>query len=331
MITRRRVLCGLAGLAFGAAQTVLAQQQTRVWRVGFLGLRSRPSSINPDVYYNAFVDQLRKLGYVEGKNLIIEGRYADGNYERLAQLAADLVRLKVDVIVTHGTPGPRAALAATTSIPVIGLAAIDPVGSGFATSLSRPGKNFTGLSLISVDVGQKQLDLLSTLRPNLSSVAILVNPGNPANATILKSLQAAAAAKGIKIFAAPASTSEEIDRAFGAIARERADALVVAADAFFIGRFAQISQLSVKHGIPSIAPWREYVTAGGLMSYGQNLSEYYRRGAEYVDKILRGAKPADLPIEQPTNIHLAINRNTAKMLALSIPPELLLRADELVD
>jgi putative ABC transport system substrate-binding protein len=330
-LDRRHVLIALgAAAAFRAA---LAQQQGKVWRIGFLGLRSRPSAENPDPYYDAFVDQLRRLGYVEGKNLVIEGRFADGKYDRLPGFAAELVRAQVDIIVSHGTPGPRAALAATSTIPVVGLAANDPVASGMTTSLSRPGGNFTGLSLISVDVTQKQLDLLKTLRPRLSRVAVLMNPSNPSHPELFTTMKAAAAAKGIEVLPVEASTAEEIDRAFVAVARERPHGLLIMADSFFIAplRNRQIARLANAQSIPSISPWREYVLAGGLMSYGQNIAEYYRRGAEYVDKILKGTKPGDLPIEQPSNIYLAINRKTATALRLAIPNELLLRVDEVID
>jgi putative ABC transport system substrate-binding protein len=316
-------------MAFPAAMA----QQAKIWRIGFLGLRSRPSAANPDPYYDAFIDQMRKLGYVEGKNLVIEGRFAEGKYERLPAFAAELVRAKVDVIVSHGTPGPKAALAATSTIPDVGLAANDPVASGMTTSLSRPGGNFTGLSLITVDVTQKQLDLLKTVRPRLSRVAVLMNPANPSHPTLFTSMKAAASTKGIQVLPMEASTADEIDRAFVTISRERPEALLVMADSFFTApnRYSQIATLANAQRLPSIAVWRGYVTAGGLMSYGQDIAAYYRRGAEYVDKILKGAKAGDLPIEQPSTIYLAINRKTAKALRLTIPNELLLRVDEVVD
>jgi putative ABC transport system substrate-binding protein len=330
-LARRRLLIALGAGALAAPLRAFAQQQDKVRRIGFLAARTRSTSSNPDVYYDAFVQGMRELGYVEGKNLLIEWRFADGKIERLPGLASELVRAKVEVIATHGTTGTQAAQRATRTIPIVFGSANDPVASGFAASLARPGGNITGLSLISVDVSQKHLELLKTLVPRMSRVAVLVNPGNSSLPAVLKSIQAAAQQFGVKVLPADARTPEEIEHGFAAMRRERADAVIILNDTFFIGQRRQITELAARNRLPSMFPFREDVEAGGLMSYGQNLADHYRRAATYVDKILKGAKPSDLPIEQPTKIHLAINRKTAKALGLKIPQELLLRADEVIE
>ena len=329
--TRRTLLRAmLAGIAL-APLASLAQQQDKVRRIGFLALRSRSTPANPDVNYDAFVQGMRELGYVEGKNLIIEWRFADGKYERLPDLAAELMRMKVEVIVTPGTPATQAAQRATSTIPNVFPVVDDPVGSGFAASLARPGSNITGLSVFIVDVSPKYLELLRIMIPTLSRVAILVNPGNTSHPPLLKSVQATAQQMGIKILPVDARTPEEIERAFAIMTRERAEAVIVPGDGFFTGQMRQFGALTVKNRMPSIFPYRGHVAAGGLMSYGQNLVDFYRRAATYVDKILKGAKPGELPIEQPTRIHFAINRKTADALGLTIPNEILLRADEVIE
>lgn len=300
-------------------------------RIGFLAPLSRSTPSHPDVYYDAFVHGMRELGHVEGRNLVIEWRFADGNFERLPGLAAELVRMKVEVIATHSTPAIRALQRATSTVPIVFAVAIDPVGSGFAASLARPGGNITGLSVIDVDPGPKRLELLKAILPPLSRVAVLVNPGSSVHPAIVKSVQAAGQHAGIKVLPMRARTPEEIERGFATLSQERAEGVIIADDAFFRGQRRQIADLAVKHRMPVIAPWREYVAAGGLMSYGQSIADSFRRAATYVDRILKGAKPGELPIEQPTRIHLAISRKTAKALGLAIPQELLLRADEVIE
>ena len=329
MITRRTFLSGLWAGALAPAFPALAQQ-AKVARIGFLGVNSRSTPSNLAVQYDAFILGMRELGYVEGKNLLIEWRFADGKYERLPGLAAELVRMKVEVLVTHGT-GTQAALRATSIIPVVTAFAIDPVGSGFAASLARPGGNITGLSNITTDVSPKHIELLKTIIPELFHVAFLMNPGNPGHSAILKSVQVAGQRVAIRVLPLEARTSEQIERGFAMMTRERTGAVVVAADAFFIAQRLQIAELALKNRMPSTFPYREPVEAGGLMSYGQDITDFFRRSATYVDKILKGAKPADLPIEQPTRFHLAINRKTAKALGILIPKELLLRADEVIE
>ena len=331
MISRRKLLFALGAGAFAASFQSLAQQPAGVRRIGFLAPLSRSTPLHPDVFYDAFAQGIRDLGYVEGKNLVIEWRFADGKFESLPSLAAELVRMKVEVIVTHSTPAIQALQRATNTIPIVFATAINPVSSGFAASQARPGGNITGLSVIDIDPTPKRLELLKTMIPALSRVAILVNPGTSAHPVIVKSLQAAGQRAGELVLPVDAHTPEEIERGFDTMTRERAKGVIVADDAFFRGQRQRIADLTVKNRLPVIAPWREFVAAGGLMSVGQDIADSFRRAATYVDKILKGAKPGELPIEQPTRIHLAVNRKTANALGLTIPQELLLRADELID
>ena len=330
MIARRKLLISLSLSILSPAFPSLAQQP-KVRRIGFLAVHSRSTQAKPDVYYDAFVQGMRELGYVEGKNLVIEWRFADGKYERLPDLADVLVQMKLEVIVTHSTPAIQALQRATSTIPIVTAAVGDPVGSGFAASLARPGGNITGLSVIALEVSPKRLELLKTMMPTLSRVAFLMNPGTSIHPTILKSIQAAAQQIGIMILPVNARSPEEIERGFAVMTRERAGAVIIAPDGFFLGQGRQFAALTVKNRIPSMSPYREHVMAGGLMSYGQNLTDFFRGAATYVDKILKGAKPSDLPIEQPTKIELFINRKTAKALGLTIPNEILLRADKVIE
>ena len=330
MISRRPVVLALGAGALTAPLGAFAQQPAKVRRIGFLGVSSRSAPSNPAVQYDVFMQGMRELGYVEGKDLLIEWRFADGKYERLPSLADELVQMKVEVLVTHGTE-TQAALRATSTIPIVTAFAIDPVGSGFAASLARPGGNLTGLSNITADVSPKHIELLKTIIPKLSRVAFLMNPGNPGHPSILKSVQVAGQYAGIKILPLEARTSEEIERGFATMARERTGAVIMAADAFFVIKRRQIAGLALKNRMPSMFPYREPVEAGGLMSYGQDIADFFRRSATYVDKILKGAKPGDLPIEQPTKFELVINRKTAKALGITIPPSVLLRADRVIE
>jgi putative tryptophan/tyrosine transport system substrate-binding protein len=321
----------IALLALGTSPfAAFAQQAGKVWRIGFLAARSRSTPSNPDVYYDAFVQGMRELGYIEGKNIVIEWRFADQKYERLPELAAELVRLNPEVIVTHATPATKALQRATTIIPIVFAAIGNPQGSGIVASLARPGGNITGMSLMDLDVSPKHLELLKTMVPALSRAAVIANPNVANHVNILKSVQDSAQALGVKILPVRAGTPEEIERGFAAMRRERADGVIILADSFLIGQRRQIIGLVARIRLPSMYYYREDVQAGGLMSYGQNTADLYRRAATYVDKILNGAKPSELPIEQPTTIHLAINQRTAKALGLTIPQDLLLRADELI-
>jgi putative ABC transport system substrate-binding protein len=339
MISRRRVV-----IAFGAAVLALfagalalfmsfpvAQRPDRVRRIGFLAIRSRSTASHPDPYYDAFEQGMRDLGYVEGQNLTIAWRFADGKYDRLPGLAAELVRMKVELIVTHGTEGTRAAQRATSTIPIVTAAVGDPVASGFAASLARPAGNITGLSSIVNDLAQKHLGLLRTMMPSLSRVAVLLNFGNPNHTSNLKSIQAAAQKTGITILPVDARTAEEIERGFATMTREGAEAVIVASDPFYSGQRKQFAALAATNKMPSMFPYREYVEAGGLISYGPNVADSFRYAATFVDKILKGAQPGDLPFEQPTRFYLVINLKTAKALGLTIPPTLLAGADEFIE
>ena len=274
---------------------------------------------------------MRELGYVEGKNLVIEWRFADNEVERLSDLAAEFVRLKVDVIVAAGSVATSAAQKATATIPIVMGSSGDPVGSGFVNSLARPGGNITGITNLITEVGPKHLEMLRSMVSRLSRVAVLVDPANSAAAAILKSIQTAAPRTGVTILPAEARTPQEIETAFSNMARQNAGAVIVVQGSLFIQQWRQIAELAAKHRLPSITASREYPTTGGLMSYGPNYAENYRRAATYVDKILKGAKSADLPVEQPTKFELFINRKTAKALGLTIPQSLLISADKVIE
>lgn len=322
-ILLRAMLCGIA---LGGPPASLAQGQRKVWRIGFLASDSSSTRV-----YDGFQQGMRELGYFEGKNCVIPRRFADGQYDRLPSLAAELVRLNVDVIVAGTTLSVQAAHQATATIPIVMVAVPDPVGEGFATSLSKPGGNITGLSNIVTELSIKHLELLRIAVPNLSSVAVLINPLNPSDSLILEQIHGAAYARGLKVLPVEASSASQIEAGFGAMTRERTEALVVAADSYFDVQRDQITKLAVKNRLPTIFSSRESTEAGGLMSYGQDLAQHYRRAATYVDKIIKGAKPGDLPIEQPTVLELVINRRVAKALGLAIPQELTLRADKLIE
>ncbi|MGH9650140.1 MAG: ABC transporter substrate-binding protein [Terriglobales bacterium] len=326
---RRRLLIALATGALAAPLASFAQQKPpRVARIGFLGAASASAIPN---WVETLRAGLRDLGYVEGKNIVIEYRWADGKYERLPGLAAELVQLKVDVIVAAGTPAIPAAQQATSAIPIVMVGTGDPVGRGFIASLARPGGNVTGLSNVGVDLASKHLELLRVAVPKLSRVAVLMNPGHPQHPDQLKNIQAAAKTTDVSVSPVQASTASQIEAALGAMKQERAGGMIVLADPLFMTQRRQITELAVKNRVPAMFWTRELAEAGGLMSYGQDLAEHFRRAATYVDKILKGAKPAELPVEQPMKLELVINRKTAKALGLVIPQELLLRADEVIE
>jgi len=327
-MNRRNTLFAL--LVLGLAPLVShAQQQDKVWRVGFLTQRRRPDSIDSD-FIGAFPRGMRELGYVEGKNLVIEWRFDDRS-ERLPDLAAELVRLKLDVIVSGSSQAISALQKATTTIPIVMATSGDPIGSGFVKSLARPGGNITGFSNLTSDIGTKQLELLLGMVPKLSRVAVLVNPVNPALGTFLKNVQSAAQGGSVKVLPVEARTAQEIENAFPVMAQAKAEAVIVATDALFIQHYRKIAELAATNRLPSSSTIREYAEAGGLMSYGPNLAEQFRLAATYVDKIFKGAKPGDLPVEQITTFELVINGRTAKTLGLTIPQSLRLRADRVVE
>jgi putative ABC transport system substrate-binding protein len=274
---------------------------------------------------------MRELGYVEGENLAIEWRFAGGEVGRLPGLAAELVELKVDIIVAGATQVISAAQRATATIPIVMAPTNDPVGSGFVQSLGRPGGNITGLSNLSSDLSPKLVEMFLTIAPKASSVAILVNPKNSSNAAILELLQAAMQRANLKSLPLEAATAEEIESAFPRMSQQNTGAVVVAPDTFFVEQRDQIAKLAMKHRMPSMFSFREHVEAGGLISYGQQLADGYHRAATYVDRIFKGAKPSDLPVEQSTKLELFINLKTAKAIGIEVPPTLLARADEVLE
>ena len=306
-----------------------AQQTTKVWRIGFFYFGSRQSSLDTG-RYSSFLQGMRELGYIEGKNFVVVGRFADGAREALPGLAAELIREKMDVIVATGTPVNSALQKATRTVPIVSTVSSDPAGDGSTASIARPGGNITGLSNFAPELSQKQVELLTACVPKLSRLAVLVNRANPEHVGRLKLVESTAGNVGIRVLAVGGGTPDEIARSFGAMARDRAQAVLILGDTFFLQQARQIAELALKHRLPSIFLNLEHVEGGGLMSYGPNFTDNFRRAASYVDKILKGAKPADLPIEQPTKFELVINLKTAKALELTIPQSLLLRANQVI-
>ena len=327
-LSRRSVLAG--GFAFLLAPLAAeAQPAGKVPRIGFLGTRS-PSDTAP--YLDAFRQGLRERGWVEGQNIVIEYRWAEGRFDRLPDLAAELVRLKVDIIVAVATPAAAAAKNATATIPIVGISLGDPVGLGLIASLARPGGNVTGVSYsVGLEIFGKQLELLKETVPKVRRVAILSNPANPAHALVIREVKDAARSLGVQLQLLEARGPSELDGAFAAMAKERGGALLVVTDTLFLLHRTRLTDLAARSRLPAAYGVREYVQAGGLMSYGPSLPDLFRHAATLVDKILKGAKPADLPVEQPTKFELVINRKTAKTLGLTIPPLLLLRADQVIE
>ncbi len=281
---------------------------------------------------DAFLQGLRDLGWVEGKTIVIEYRWAEGRPDRLPDLAAELVRLKVDVILAGSHAVAVAAKNATATSPIVMATGADPVRFGLVASLARPGGNVTGLSFsVGTDIVGKWLELLKEIVPKVRRVAVLSNPANPSHALVIESVTVAARAMGVQLQLLKAGGPNEFDNAFAAMSRERAEALLVLLDPFFSFHRVRLSDLVAKSRVPAMYGSREYPEAGGLMSYGADYRHNFRRSATYVDKILKGAKPADLPIEQPTKFELVVNLKTAKALGLTIPPSLLLRADQVIE
>ena len=328
--SRRQVVLALGAGALAAPFGSFAQQQGKIWRVGFLGTRPVPPSRDADALYLSFREGMRELGYLDGKNLVLEWRSSGSQYENLPRLAAELVRAKVDVIVAATPPGIKAAQQATATIPIVMMGVGDVVALGFVASLARPGGNITGVSNLSTDLPFKQVELLRAALSKLSRLAALVNPNHPDYPNVSKNLRFAAEKAKLAMTFVPARTPEEIEGAFVAATRARVDALIVQPESTFILYRQRLAELAVKHRLPSMFPFREHVAAGGLMSYGVNLTEHYRRAAMYVDKILKGAKPADLPIEQPFKFELVVNLKTAQAIGIKIPQAMLVRADEVI-
>lgn len=329
MITRRAAIFSIAAGAFSPLGT-LAQQQGKVWRVGFLSQRHLEHN-ESDFVSVPFRQGMRELGYVEGKDLSIEWRSAEGKSELLPSLAAELVRLNVDVLAASGSTATLAAQKATSTIPIVMIAAADPVGSGLVRSLARPGGNTTGSSGVFTDLAPKLLEMLFAIVPKLTRVAILMNPPDIGQDAMLKNIQIAALKFGAKILPMKARQPQEIIQAFSIMSREKVAAVIVLQNPLFQQQKSQIVDLASSLRLPTVTMYREYVEAGGLMSYGANLSSIYRRAATYVDKIFKGAKPGDLPVEQPTKFELFINAKTAKALGLKIPQSILVQATKVIE
>jgi len=318
----------LGPLALIAPHAATAQQPGKVYRLGYLSTPTRQSVARG---VEAFVRTLNRLGWVEGQNLVIEYRWGEGDVERLPELAAELVRLKMDVIVAPAGSAALAAKKATSTIPIVMIFPSDPVELGLVASLRRPGGNVTGTTFTpSGEIFAKQLQILKEAVPRVSRVAFLVHPTDATFAPQIKEVERAARSLGIRLQRLEAQRPEDFDAAFAAMARERADALLVVGVSTFLAHRARLAELAVKNRMPTMCSFREMVEAGGLMSYAVNMADFVGRAAVYVDKIFKGAKPADLPVEQPTSFELVINLTTARALGLAIPRPVLQRADELI-
>lgn len=311
-------------MAFSGPPTT-AQPPGKVYRIGYLAAIPPPAHL-----WEALLDGLRERGYIEGRNLVFERRFSEGNAERFPEFAAEMVQLKVDCIIAITTPAALAVKHVTTTLPIVMTTAIDPVGAGLVASLARPGGNVTGNAILYAELSTKRLEFLKDVVPGLSRVVVLWNAANPANASVWKETQAAAGALGLLLHAQDVRGAQDFEGAFAHTAQARPDALLVLDDALIAMHRQHIAEFATQKHLPSVFAARESVVAGGLMSYGPSLSDLFRRAATYVDKILKGVKPADLPMEQPVKFELVINLKTAKALGLTIPTHLLMLADEVI-
>jgi putative ABC transport system substrate-binding protein len=321
---RRREFITLIGAGAAFPLVARAQSSGKTWRIGFIAHRY-------EKFYDPLFQGLRELGYVEGQNLVVERRYAEGHIERFAEFAAEMVRLKVDVIIVVTTPAAFAARNATTTIPIVHPAAIDPVGTGLIASLAHPGGNVTGLAVLNAETSAKRLELLREVVPGLSRGAVLWNSANPANGLAWKETEGAGRALGVALQSQEVRGPTDFEGAFAAIAQQHPDILVVLQDALTLEYRKEIIGFALRERLPSMFVGKVWVEEGGLMSYGDRLPERYRRAADLVDRILKGAKPADLPVEQPTTFELVVNLKTAKAIGLALPPAFLARADQVIE
>jgi putative tryptophan/tyrosine transport system substrate-binding protein len=308
----------------------LAQQHAKAAKVGFLYFASRKSAIDSG-RYPAFIKGMAELGYVEGKNLAIEARFADGSASRLASLIEELLRTRPDAMLVAGNPAINAARQATKTIPIVIAQSPDPVAQGWAKSLARPGGNLTGLISVTSEVEPKLVELMASVVPKLARLAVLSNPTNRTHGSRIAIIRDAAATYGARVVRASAQSNEEIERGFEAMAREGAQALIVLGDTYFLAQAAQIAALALKNRLPSTHPVPDYAHAGGLMTYGPDIADNFRRAAVYIDKILKGARPGDLPIERPTRFELTINLRTAGALGLTIPKAMQFQAAKVIE
>jgi ABC-type uncharacterized transport system substrate-binding protein len=324
---RRKFIAGLAGAA-AFSLAARAQQAAKIARLGLL------SPFSPDdtgLWHQALLQGLRNLGWIDGRNISFEYRYAEGRNDRLPELVAELVRLKVDIIVTAVTNDTLVAKNAASGIPIVMAAAGDPVATGIVQSLARPGGNITGLSQMNPDLTGKRLELLKEIAPNISSVAALLNPDDPISVLGLNEIQLAARGLKIEVHSLQVRDTDDLEKALQDVARGNIDALAIMPNPVFVKNLKRIADFAIQNRIPSMFHLREFADVGGLVSYGADRTDLFRRAASFVDKILKGANPADLPIEQPTKFELAINLKTAKALGLTVPPTLLARADEVIE
>ncbi len=327
-MTKSNLFWLLATVLLVTVAPVEAQQFGKVPRIGLLTVGSSTSF---PTRIEGFRQRLRELGYVEGKNIVIEYRYAEGKEDRLPDLADELVRLKVDLIVVGGGIATLAAKKATSTIPIVMAVASDPVGSGFVASLARPGGNITGSTLINPDLSGKRLELLKEVIPEVTHVAVLVYRGNPASALLVRETESAAQSLGLQLQILDIrASSDELENAFGIVKKGRSKAIQVLSSAFFAAQRKKIVELAATTRLPAVYDTSLYVEAGGLMSYGVDIDDLYRRAAVYVDKILKGTKPSDLPVEQPMKFEFIVNLKTAKLIGLTIPPNVLVRADKVI-
>jgi putative ABC transport system substrate-binding protein len=326
---KRRDFIAWIGAAVALPLRASAQTPDKIWRIGFLAGSSRKNVVDAGLA-GAFIQGMRELGYTEGKNFVIEWRFADGQYDVFPKLAAELVGLKVDVIVL-GTPAAvRPTQQATSTIPIVMGYSVDPVGSGFVASLARPGGNTTGLASSLDESVPKQMELLVAAVPGLARVGLISNPGNR-HASALSAAEAAARTAGLALVSVDATNPQQLADAFSTLVRERVGAVIILSDAFFNTQRSQLAEFALSARLPTLFSQRQYVADGGLMSYGEGLSEFFRRAASYVDKLIKGAKVAELPVEQPTRFLLVINLKTAKALGIEMPLTLLSRADEVIE
>jgi putative ABC transport system substrate-binding protein len=330
--TRPALAAVLVVILLAVPCAVGAQPAGKIYRIGFLASGSGSGTAHPRAL-EMFRQGLRELGWVEGRNVVIEYRYAEGQRERLAGLAEELVRLKVDVIAASPTPAALAARSATRTIPIVGISLTEPVRLGLAASLARPGGNITGVTYgLDTTIFGKQLELLREAVPKARRVAVLSNPaGTPANALMIDSVKTAARSLGVQLQLLEARAPGELGGAFAAMAHEHAGALLLMGDPMFFLHRGRLAELALKHRLPAMSTQAQWVEAGGLISYGPSVPDMYRRAAKYVDKLLKGARPADLPIEEPTRFELVINLKTAKALGLTIPTSVLGRADQTIE
>jgi len=318
----------IAALGSAAAWPLAARAQVKVYRIGFL---SAGAEVRPPKLWSIFMNGLRELGWVEGKNIVFDRRYADNRLDRLPELATELVRLDVDMIVTVGTLAPLAAKRATTSIPIVMINAGDPVGSGLVASLAQPGGNVMGMSLMAPDLGGKRLELLKEALPRLSHIAIIWNAANPYSALVFDETRRAAKKLTIELESLEVRSPGDFDGALATTMRNRVDALVIVEDPLTFNHLNKVAEFCADNRLAAIYGLREFADAGGLMTYGASNADLFRRSAAFVDRILRGFKPSDLPVQQPTKFELVINLKTAKALRLEVPPMLLARADEVIE